>query len=129
MDTQFDNEPIDFINPNEIYYCSPRATSSGCTLLMKWCILHHRHPTIIDRIAEYIKEHPQSVNETNTQGWTPLIVSARNSRHHSSEAIVSLLIASGADVNAQDVQGWTALMAACRNSHLESTDTYNPHFT
>lgn len=36
MDTQFDNEPIDFIDPTNIYYCSPRARSSGFTLLMKW---------------------------------------------------------------------------------------------
>lgn len=121
MEVQFDNEPLDFIDPHKEYACSPLCNAIGFTLLMKWCLMNHREPNITDKIRTYLKEHPESINEKNNKGWTPLILSARNARTFSSEAIVSLLIESGADLNAQDWRGWTPLMTACKNSATDSS--------
>lgn len=120
METQFDNEPIDYIDPDNFYSCSPYCTARGFTLLMKWCLIYHKDPTIIDRITDYVEKHPESLNQKNSRGWTALILSARNSQTVSSDSIVSLLIEAGADINAQCEQGWTALMTACKNSNHDS---------
>lgn len=115
MERQFDNEPIDFIDPNKKYRYESYSKSKGFTLLMKWCLLYHRDPAIIDRIADYLRDHPEAINQKNHSGSTPLMVSCRNSQTVSSNAIVTLLIACGADLDAQDNKGWTALMISCKN--------------
>jgi ankyrin repeat protein len=123
MDTQFDDEVIDYIDPDYYYMCSPQSRARRFTLLMKYCLLYHRDPTIIDRITDYVQQYPDSLNEKNSKGWTPLIISARNSQTYSSDVIVSLLIDLGADINAQCEQGETALITACQNSGYGSASS------
>lgn len=120
METQFDDEPIDYIDSNKVYNCSPHTRTNGFTLLMKWCLMYHKDPTIINKIAEYIKIHPESLNEKNGKNWTPLIISARNSQTFSSDEIVSLLVNAGADIDAQCILGGTALISACLDLNNDS---------
>lgn len=117
METQFDDEPIDYIDCKKSYFCSPITTAKGFNLLMKWCLMYHRDPNINDRIVEHVKGNPASLNQKNNIGWTPLMFSVRNSQTVSSNSIVLLLIQLGADINARCNHGWTALMSACRSAY------------
>ena len=48
---------------------------------------------------------PERINETDSNGWTPLHWAAGNVQ----EAAVSLLLSAKADVNKSDCDGWTPL--------------------
>jgi ankyrin repeat protein len=113
MESQFDNEAIDFIDPNKEYRYLRNRISKGFTLIMKWCLMYHRDPTITDRITNYLKQYPETVNDGNKEGWTPLMISCLNSQTVSSDVIVHLLISHGADLNRTRSGELTALMLCC----------------
>lgn len=56
-----------------------------------------------------------SLEETDSQGWTPLFHAAHKGDFH----MVQLLIGSGADVNHGSDGGFTALFSAVLSGHLE----------
>jgi ankyrin repeat protein len=114
MEHQFDDEPIDFIDPDKKYFYASYCESKGFTVLMKWCLLYHNDPNIVQRIADYLGEHPETINQKNYKGWTALMMSCRNSQTVSSDTIIKLLIGYGTDLDVQDDIGWTALMISCQ---------------
>lgn len=59
-------------------------------------------------IVEIIKDNPSLISESNSKGWTPLIVAAYGGHSDS----VKCLIALGADVNQSNHKGTTPLMYA-----------------
>ena len=122
MDTQFNDELINEVDPTKQYSCSPIIKSTGFTVLMKWCLCYHKNPLIVNKISKYLKTHPEEINKQNTNGWTALMISARNGRFLSSSSIVSLLIKAGADVNLQNNCGWSALMLAAQYSNTDSSE-------
>lgn len=62
----------------------------------------------IDIIKTILEEYPESVNQKNQMGFTPLILAIYNNQ----EVAASYLIKLGADVDAFDRSGNTALMGA-----------------
>jgi len=110
-------------NPDNIYYCSSNIASKKFTILMKWCLMTREHPELHEHIIDYLKNNPEEINKTNSCGWTPLMLSARNSNTVSTERTVEILLEHGASVNKIDVfQKKTALMYASSYSNSDSTE-------
>jgi len=62
----------------------------------------------LSRVQQIINEFPDFLHQSNSKGWTPLIVAA----FHQQEAIVDFLIRSGANPNDTGINGTTVLMYA-----------------
>jgi len=103
-----------------VYACSPIAKCAGWTRLM--CLAMCR-----SRIDEFVVLLAQStaaeINAQNDDGWTALILAARNSRFDSHDKVVSLLIRAGAKLDLQMKAGYTAVHVAARYSRERSQDS------
>jgi len=81
-----------------------------------------RHKSSEKIIKILLTEGGADPNKQDVDGWTALMMAARQSspeRGESSERTVEILLASGADPNKQTKGGWTALMLAARYSSPE----------
>ena len=82
------------------YPSSENSSSKGFTKLMFMII--NSFP--INRIEEYIIQHPEEMNKQNNRGWTALMIAARNSNKLlDGEKIVNLLLGKKADINLQSI--------------------------
>ena len=114
MQTQFNNEEPDYVNPNKIYMCSPLTKSYNFTFLMKLVLIPDYYTTTDFELA--IKT--SNVNAQNKIGWTALMMACRNSNTVSSNNVVKLLLDSKADPNI--TSNWTPLMLSSKYSNSES---------
>ena len=114
------------------YSCSATTKASGFTYLMS-LVMSGRDAERPDRLARHAELEtflatPESVAEckrTNSEGWTPLMLAARNSRKDSSDEAVAMLLANESSrevARMQNKKGWTALMHSARNSGSDSTE-------
>ena len=106
-------------DPSIKYACSPYTNSKKFTILMKWVLLTKSHPCLMENIKDYVKIH--DINEKNAEGWTALMISARNSNTFSTIETIRLLIDANANVNLQKNNGSTALILASMYSNRDST--------
>jgi ankyrin repeat protein len=113
---------FDIPDINTPYRCSSYTLSSGFTLLMKLVMLTREYPTLEAEIKKHIDENPETINVENNEGWTALMLASRNSKTHSTENTVKMLIDAGADLNIQNHKYHTALMLAVRYSNKDSTE-------
>ena len=129
MQTQFDNEPIEQIpDPDKEYYCfEPDENSKYCcqmaynfNYLMKIVLLTGKYPDLNDKIKEY----KHMINDTNSEGWTALMLACCHTKTYSTIETVRILIELGANLNAQEKYGWTALMlSSCFSKNYSSINT------
>ena len=96
-----------------IYECSPHTQSRHFTKLM-YAIMKKGEIK-----KEYMSE--SEINRKNEEGWTALMLAARNSSTYSSNETVKLLLDNGADVNLKNNRGLSALMLAVENSKKNSS--------
>ena len=115
FENQFEDESMNFIDPNKEYYCSQTTKSSGFTLLMKYMLIKNMDLALVE---EEIKKC--DVNKTNNKGWTALMIICRNSNLHDNCDIIKLLLKYNVDVNLQNSNKWSALMLAARYSNKDS---------
>ena len=109
MYKQFNKEPfVQLPNPKKQYFCSENVTSDGFTYLMKLIFLTIKNPKLIDKIKDYKNE----INNTNSKGWSALMIVCRNSEIIPIRTIKEL-ISLGADVHKQTSIGNNALMLMC----------------
>ncbi len=120
--TQFDTQEL-LESPKfyQKYRVSPVTESSGLHLIHKLVLLTAQHPEAMSKIQELI-EDPQILNQRTHEGWTPLMIAARNSKTVSTEKTVQILLDAGADINRQDNTGFSALNLASRNSKTTSSE-------
>ena len=112
-----------FLNdPKREYICSPNTISIKFTHLHKCVMKTGKYPFLNQYIDIYLSLNPQVIDEQNEEGWTALMLSARNSRTDSSEETVKLLLEYGANVDIQEKDGWTALIMAARYSRTDSSE-------
>jgi hypothetical protein len=120
------------IDPNTVYKCSPWIKASGWTPLMA-LVMSGRDPEQPDRLARQVELEvflatPESVEaaaQTNSRGWTALMLAARNSRTDSTERVVELLLAHASSSKVgllQNTDEFTALELAACNSGGDSTE-------
>ena len=93
---------------------------------VKWTILH-----VIAKYGKWLKNetiqyvidnvNANLINKKTVNGFTALMLACRHSNDMSSEAIVKILIANGANVNLQNDTGVTALHFAVANCANNST--------
>jgi len=123
MDDQFDESNIYLDDPETEYYCSPFTKSTGFNKLQKLIMYNHR-VNQYDQIVELIVDHPELINQQNTNGWTSLMLAVRNANKYNMFEVVELLVAhrvsSDIGINLQCIDGWTALMHAARYSDTDS---------
>src|SRR5580698_5608724 len=117
FDNQFDNNPE--IDPNKEYWCSPFEISKGFTKLMKLVLMGDKY---LDEIKKELLKNSSTVNIKNTEGWTSLMISARNTNTKSSNTIIKLLLENKANINDKDNYGRTSLMLASEFSNKESSN-------
>jgi ankyrin repeat protein len=111
------------IDPKRECECSPITRSCGFTKLM-WLIKNMDICEQFFDIAKNIILHqPEEINETNTKGWTPLMIAVRNACNVKYVEMAKLLFEHGADVNACNEDGWTPLMlTVCDVSNLRCVE-------
>ncbi len=124
FDNQFDKEGIYTVpDIHRLHYCAPDIRSSGFSILHKWVLLTKKYPHVEDIIEKYLKFcGGRPVNETNVQGWTPLMLAVRNCNTLSSERTVFILLHYGANIELQNSEGDTALILASRYSRNDSSE-------
>jgi len=80
-----------------------------------------------ERFAEFAdllgRSTTNEINLQNDQGWTALMLAARNSRTDSQDSTVQLLLHAGAKIDLQEPDGWSAIMMAARSSRVDSQDS------
>jgi ankyrin repeat protein len=113
------------------FLCSPVTYATRFTYLMA-LVMSGRNAVTgkLSRHAELetflaTPEAADACRQTNSKGWTALMLAARNSRTDSTEDVVTLLLShesSGQVARMQDSSGWTALTLAVRSSASESTE-------
>jgi len=125
MDTQFDNCDIyEAPDLNKPYWCTQRLQATGMTLPMKWVLLTKKHDELHEQLKKYFKLFPEKINQKNVKGYTVLHIAVSNTKTHSTEQTVKLLIDLGADVNSVNNNGYTSLVFAsayCADDSTEQT--------
>src|SRR5580693_591341 len=116
FDNQFDNNPE--IDPNKEYWYSPFVKSKRFTKLMKLVLMGDKY---LDEIKKELI-NPSTINIKNADGWTALMISARNTNTKSSNTIIKLLLENKANVNDKDNTDWTSLMMASTYSNTDSSN-------
>ncbi|CAL4158332.1 unnamed protein product, partial [Meganyctiphanes norvegica] len=71
----------------------------------------------------FLGSSPDSVNETDDNGTTPLMLAARAGKPE----ICNELIMHGASINAKDLDHWTALTFGAKYGHVNVIDTLLIH--
>src|SRR5580693_9024520 len=117
FDNQFDNNPE--IDPSKEYWCSPFSKSKGFTKLMKLVLMGDKY---LDKIKKELLISPSTINIKNTEGWTSLMISARNTNTKSSNTIIKLLLENKANVSDKNNYGRTSLMMASMYSNTDSSN-------
>src|SRR5580693_8606807 len=114
FDNQFDNNPE--IDPSKEYWCSPFSKSKGFTKLMKLVLMGDKY---LDEIKKELLINPSTINIKNTEGWTALMISARNTNTKSSNIIIKLLLEHKANLNDKTNYGRTTIMlvSSCSNKN------------
>ena len=124
FNNQFDKEGIYTVpDIHRIHYCAPDISSTGFSILHKWVLLTKKYPCVEDIIEKYLKFCcGRPVNETNVQGWTPLMLAVRNCNTLSSERTVFILLHYGANIELQNSEGDNALILASKYSRNDSSE-------
>src|SRR5580692_9119993 len=117
FDNQFDNNPE--IDPSKEYWCSSFIKSKRFTKLMKLVLMGDKY---LDEIKKELLINPSTINIKNTEEWTALMISARNTNKKSSNTIIKLLLEHKANINDKNNDGLTSLMWASRFSNKESSN-------
>jgi ankyrin repeat protein len=117
-------------DPTSLFKCSITREATKFTYLMALVMSGRDALTqALARQAELdiLLASPDSVSicmQTNSEGWTALMLAARNSNGDSTEATVAQLLAhesSGQVARMQSTLGFTALMLAATHSNARST--------
>ena len=87
--------------------CSKYTSATGFTPLMD-VVMAGDHK-LVKKLAV-----GDTINVTNSKGWTALHLACRNCNGVSNIKCVKVLIKAGANIDIQNTDGWTALMMACR---------------
>ena len=103
---------MEVVDKNKVYKCAPYVQATGFTQLML-CVLNND----LKNASSYIFE----IDVKNSEGWTALHISCRNSATFSSEEMVEFLLKNGADPNASSSVGWTPLHLASAHSNSDSS--------
>ena len=111
-----------FDDPKTSYECSQYTRSTKFTHLHKCVMKTSKYPFLNQYIDIYLSLNPQVIDEQNKEGWTALMLSARNSKTDSSEETVKIILEHGAKVNIQEKNGSTALMMAVISSRTNSSE-------
>jgi ankyrin repeat protein len=117
-------------DPSVLYRCSPCTNATGFTYVMALVMSGRDTTGQLARQAELeafltTPDASNACKQTNSQGWTVLMLAARNSNTDSTEDTVARLLAhesSGIVARMQTGIGWTALMMAARYSNTESSE-------
>jgi hypothetical protein len=115
------------------YQCSPPTSATGFTYLMALVMSGRdsvtRKLTRQNEFDAFLDKLPNDTDvcrQTNSEGWTALMLAVRNSNSDSTEAAVARLLAhpsSGEAARMRNNLGRTALMLATRSSNTESTES------
>src|SRR5580692_57430 len=114
FNNQFNNPEID---PRKEYWYSP--LTKGFTKLMKLVLMGDKY---LDEIKKELLINPSTINIKNTEGWTALIISAKNTNTKSSNKIIKLLLENKANINDKNYYGYTSLMMASSYSNAYSSN-------
>jgi hypothetical protein len=76
-----------------------RTVAKRMTYLMKLVMLTNEHPDLLETISDYCKANPRELSQTNSIGWSPLMLAVANSTTCSTLETVELLLNLGANVN------------------------------
>jgi ankyrin repeat protein len=109
-------------NPELEYVCSPLTKSTGFHLIHQLVLNTNKYPELNQYISDMIDKDPSLVDISNSKGWTPIILAARNSKTLSSDETVSLLIKKECNINAQTTDGWSALWCAAFYGCTDSSE-------
>jgi ankyrin repeat protein len=118
-------------DPFAVYQCSPVTDATGFTYVMT--LVMSGRDKLTGRLARQAEleaflrtpEAAHACTQTNSKGWTALMLAVRNSRTDSTEVTVALLLAhesSGTAARMQEKHGYTALMLAARYSNMGSSE-------
>lgn len=120
LTTQFDDLDL-YEPPTGRYHIFVNGMAEGLTLLHKLVLMARRRPEVIPRIQE-LAQDPNELNRSCNYGYTALMLACRNTNTVSTEEVVSILIAAGANIDQQSEYGRSALMEAVENAGNESTE-------
>jgi ankyrin repeat protein len=105
------------------YECSPYIKSKGWTRLMQLSVLTGKESLdySLERtnaIHKFISKcSKKECNKQNTEGWTALMIAARNYNGETTFETVKLLL-NKSDPNIKENSGWTTLMIAANNLEI-----------
>ena len=104
------------------YNCSKNISCRKFNHLQK-CVLQTAKYRFLEKYIElYLDEHPEIINYQNEDGWTALMLAARNSNHTSTDETVEILLKYNADVNLQNNDEFTALILASGKFQTDSSE-------
>ena len=103
---------MELVDKNKLYDCAPYIKATGFTQLML-CVLNND----LDNAKHYLLE----INVQNSEGWTALHITCRNSKTFSSIEMVEFLLRNDADPNASTNDGYTPLHYASNYSNDTSS--------
>jgi ankyrin repeat protein len=127
---QFDELPINYVNPNEEYlYGHNKNKCKGFTELMKYVLCNdldkvkgyieerlNRKPTVYSSSQTYTHELRNSINQLNDKKYSALFLAVMNGANLK---IIKLLLNNGGDINIVDVCGYTMLIFAAARGYTE----------
>ena len=108
-------------DPDVSYSCSKNITCKKFNHLQKCVIQTAKYNFLEKYIDLYLDEYPEVINYQNENGWTALMLAARNSNHTSTDKTVEILLKHGADVNIQDHSSNTASILSSNNFQGDSS--------
>ncbi len=110
-------------DPDTEYKCSKLSGSTNFSFLHKLVMETKKHKILEEYLKIYLQTEKgkKELDLKNTKGWTPLMLSCRNSNIYSSLETVEILIKNKANLDLQNKNGWSALMFACCHSNIDSS--------
>lgn len=109
-------------DPDVSYSCSKNITCKKFNHLQKCVIQTAKYNFLEKYIDLYLDEYPEVINYQNENGWTALMLAARNSNHTSTDETVEILLKYNADVNLQNNDEFTALILASGKFQTDSSE-------